>query len=45
MLVPTFTELNMVRLPRPLEPLYSLLRLARIVRLALTAPRRLRGAA
>jgi hypothetical protein len=42
LLAPTLTEVNMLRLPRPLEPLYSLVRVGR---LALRAPRRLRGAA
>jgi hypothetical protein len=42
LLAPTLTEVNMFRLPRPLEPLYSLVR---VVRLVLRAPRRLLGAA
>jgi hypothetical protein len=42
LLAPTLTEVNMFQLPRPLEPLYSLVR---IVRLVLAAPRRLLGAA
>jgi hypothetical protein len=42
LLLPTLTEAELVRLPRALEPLYSLVRLARLVR---SAPRRLRGAA
>jgi hypothetical protein len=42
LVLPTLTEVELVTLPRALEPLYALVRLARIARLA---PRHLRGAA
>ena len=41
-LVPTLREAELVQLPRRLEPLYPLLRLARVAWLALTTSRRLR---